>query len=244
MSVPTKQVFAAPGVPLFHSIGEASGTGPTGPAGFGATGPRGPTGETGATGPAGPPGARGPYGPQGATGASSPTGATGPQGPRGPTGAASASVGATGPQGATGAVGNTLTLLQQLKPTTLTPQSFTWTNDRLLAAADNYASGYIVAKCLTTPAKSLIVKYYRSNAQVPTQADVTFVLGNNVTNPPTLNQATYQYLSSTNASSLYLQQAPQYVLISVTSTVPAGTTETWTISSTENLQGPTFVMLS
>lgn len=240
MSVSTKQVFASPGVPMFHSVGEASGTGPTGPAGYGATGPQGPAGETGATGPAGPPGPRGGYGPQGATGTSSPTGATGAVGSIGPTGAASASVGATGPQGATGPVGNTLTLLGAY-PQILTPQSSTYTLDRLLDAALTYASGYIVARCITTPAKSVVVKFYRSNALTPTLSDITLVLGNNLLNPDNV-QTSYQFLTTTNGASISVQPKPQFVLISVTSIVPAGTQESWVLSAAANLQGSTIVM--
>jgi len=245
MSVSSKQVFASPGSALFHSVGDTPGAGPTGPAGIGPTGPRGPTGATGSPGPTGPQGVQGFGGPQGPTGASSPTGATGTTGPTGAAGANASTAGPTGPVGATGAIGNTLVLVRQEKPVTLSPSSAQYTSDQLFTATSNYVIGYAVARCIEVPGKSCCVKVYRSNAQLPSLADITSVVGNNWFQP-TQTQGSYQYITSPpdppNNAGITIVPKPQYVWVQINSVVPTGKTETWVLSSAVNLTGNTYVM--
>lgn len=241
MSVSTKQVFAAPGVPLFYSIAAGSSVGPTGPAGLGATGPRGPTGQTGTTGATGPFGPQGFPGPTGPAGAPTATGATGSTGPTGPAGASGTTTGPTGVTGATGPVGTTLTQIGNAGPFTLTPTASFYTSYNMFDAGSNYQSGYIVARCITSPLKSLISKFYFANKQTGPQTDVTIVPGNNLF--PTQNLPTYQFITSTtNTASITLTQAPTQPGVTVNSLVPANTSESWTLGTVAYLQGNTPVL--
>jgi hypothetical protein len=241
MSVSSKQVFAAPGVPLFYSIAAGSSVGPTGPAGLGDTGPQGPTGQTGTTGPTGAFGPQGFPGPTGPAGAATATGATGSTGPTGPAGASGTTTGSTGVTGATGPLGTTLTLLRNTGQFTLTPSASFNTDYTMFDAGQNYQSGYLVAKCITSPLKSVVSKFYLANKQTGPQTDLTIVPGNNLF--PTQNLPTYQFITSTtNTANIGISQAPFQPGVTVSSLVPANTSELWTLGSLAYLQGNTPVL--
>ena len=248
MSVSVKQVFASPGVPFFYSINDPSAVGPQGPAGFGPTGPQGATGATATTGPTGPFGPQGFPGPTGPAGAPTATGATGPTGPTGPQGVAGTTTGPTGVTGPTGGVGNTVAQIGFAGPFTLTPSSTSYSTS-IIGNTARYSSGYIVARCITSPLKSVAVKYYRAGA-VASQDDVTFIVGNNVNGPPTLSQGSFQYISVTaplnNASITVDQQSVSSggSLVTVSSIVPAGTEETWVLSAGANLTSASLPIMS
>lgn len=234
MSVSSKQVFAAPGVPLYYAIDSSSVVGPAGPATPGPAGPQGVTGPSGTTGPTGPFGAQGFPGAVGATGAPSPTGPTGPTGATGPIGFASTTTGTTGVTGPAGTGGAVLPFPFGSVPVTLTPSAGTYTTTALFSQAPNFTCAYILARCITTPQKTMLMKVYFSNAQSPTLVDMTSVVGNNTTSKTT-NQQTVNYITSSNSASLSISPNPQYVLITLSSLVPAGTEEQWVMSASTNL---------
>lgn len=242
MSVSSKQVFAAPGVPLFYSIDAASAPGPTGPAGVGATGPQGPAAATGVMGPTGPFGPQGFPGPTGPAGAATATGATGPTGVTGPAGSTSSlATGATGPVGPTGLNGTNLTQIGFAGPFPLTPSAGNYTDYTQFDNGSNYQTGYIVARCITSPLKSVISKYYLANKQTGPQTDLTIVPGNNVF--PTQNLPTYQYINSNvNYANIGISQTPFQPGLTVSSIVPANTTELWNVGVFAQLQGNTPVL--
>lgn len=250
MSVPVRQFQAASGVPLFFPINAPSAQGPAGPATPGPTGPQGPaatsgTGTTGPTGPFGPQGFPGPTGPQGAASRTGPTGPTGLAGFAGPAGSGT---GATGPAGATGPVGNTVSAsrLNQLGP--LTVQSG---NQPSLPSAmsqnEPYQVGYFVARCITNPAKSMIMKIYAQNTANPgTNTDITTIVGNNI-NTYDVQQTTMNWIdTSTNYATLELinigQSGPgPYQGVQLKSFFTGGGTESWVLSCAPNMfQGIPF----
>lgn len=245
MSVPVRQFTATSGVPIFLPFGTPSQIGPAGPPNPGPAGPTGPAASgAGATGPTGPFGPQGFPGPSGPAGASSGTGPTGPSGARGATGPAPATPGATGAAGATGPLGNAVK--DNLK-TTAGPVATT--NGQKLnqlqvfgvgGSANAYQVGYYVARCITDPRKSIVLKCYQQQSVADnTTTDLITVVGNN-TNNFDVQQSSWNYVSATSYASLALinpkgvPPAP-YNAIQLTSFFPGTGTETWVLAAVPNM---------
>lgn len=248
MSVPVRQFQASSGVPIFYPINTPGDIGPRGPATPGPTGPRGiPASESGGTGPTGPQGPQGFPGPTGTQGAPSRTGATGPTGSSAFVGPAGVGTGATGPRGATGPAGNTVdgTRVNQLGPLNLLtgnqPSLY-----QVLNANGSYQVGYLVARCITTPSKSVAMKLYGQNQNVfppGANTDLISVVGNNI-NTDDVQQTTQNTIASGNYASLELVNSQQggpgpYSGVQLKSFFPGGGTESWIISVAPNMVSAT-----
>lgn len=243
MSVPVRQFQAASGVPIFYPIGTPGDIGPQGPAGIGPAGPTGPpaSGGTGATGPTGPIGPQGFPGPQGPTGAASRTGATGPTGPAGAAGPAGAGTGATGAAGVTGPPGNSV---DPSRLTQITNQVLQSGNQpslfNPLSVNGNYQVGYFVAKCLTNPLKSIVMKLYGQNQLSPSPtSDIVAVVGNNKTNADVQMTSFNVITPNVDYASLELVNNNQsypgpYLGVQLRSFFTGGGTETWNLSVAPN----------
>lgn len=243
MSVPVRQFQAASGVPIFYPFNTPGATGPAGPATPGPAGPTGPaaSGGTGATGPTGPQGPQGFAGPQGPTGDASRTGATGPTGPVGLAGFAGAGTGATGAAGVTGPPGNSVdgSRLVQITNQVLRsgdqPSLFSPLN-----VSGNYQVGYFVAKCLTNPLKSIVMKLYAQNTGSPqANTDIVAVVGNNNTNADVQMTSFNVITPNVNYASLELVNNSQsypgpYLGVQLKSFFTGGGTETWNLSAAPN----------
>ena len=243
MSVPVRQFQAASGVPIFYPFNTPADIGPQGPS---TPGPRGPTGPAasgaGATGPTGPQGPQGFPGPTGTQGAASRTGPTGPTGPAGLAGFAGAGTGATGPAGVTGPPGNSVdaTRVNQLGP--LTVQSGNQPAFIApLSVNGAYQVGYLVARCVSNPLKSIVMKLYGLNqSQTPgPNTDIVTVVGNNNT-AADVQMTTFNVITpGTDYASLELINSSQsypgpYQGVQLKSFFTGGGTETWTFSSAPN----------
>jgi hypothetical protein len=175
------------------SVGPA-GASPTGPTG--AVGPVGSgTGNTGATGPTGERGISGQLGVTGPTGLPGLTGATGPTG-------ASSSTGATGSTGPTGIVGIQAPLVLFSDVTTSLINGGTYLIPPQLLP-NTFAFGYLVARCLTTPAKTILAKISFTNFTVPGMPIPNVVImpgNNNSINDPLLTSETF--VTSTNNANI------------------------------------------
>lgn len=244
MSVPVRQFVASSGVPIFYPIGTPGDIGPQGPATPGPAGPTGPPASgTGATGPTGPIGPQGFPGPTGTQGAPSRTGPTGPAGPTGLVGFAGVGTGATGPAGATGPVGNSVdgTRLNQLGPLTVRsgdqPSMY-----NVLSTSGNYQVGYFVARCVTNPLKSIVMKIYSQNTGGVTpgpNTDIVAVVGNNKTNADVQMTSFNVITPNVDYASLELVNNNQsypgpYFGVQLRSFFPGSGTETWVLSVAPN----------
>lgn len=248
MSVPVRQFQAASGVPIFYPFDTPGDIGPQGPATPGPAGPTGPaaSGGTGATGPTGPQGPQGFPGPTGPAGAPSKTGPTGPTGPAGLAGFAGVGTGATGPAGATGAPGNSVdpTRLNTLGPLTVRsgdqPSMF-----NPLSVNGNYQVGYFVARCISNPLKSIVMKLYGQNQLSPTaNSDIVAIVGNNKTNADVQMTSFNVITPGTDYASLELVNNSQsypgpYLGVQLKSFFPGGGTETWNLSVAPNMVSAT-----
>lgn len=247
MSVPVRQFQASSGVPIFYPIDTPSAQGPAGPATPGPRGPAGPsatgTGTTGPTGPGGPQGFPGPTGPQGAA---SRTGATGPTGLAGFAGPAGSGTGATGPAGMTGPPGNSVIPPANVLPVVV--QSGNQPSTFQVLNTASYAIGYFVARCITDPRKSMVMKLYGLNQSafppLPT-TDLVSVVGNNNTQAD-VQMTTFNFISgdSSNYASLELVNSQQdypgpYSGVQLKSFFTGGGTESWVLSSVPNMTSGT-----
>jgi hypothetical protein len=240
MSVPVRQFQAASGVPIFIPFGQASGTGPAGPATPGPQGPQGPVASgTGVTGPTGPFGPQGFPGPTGTQGAASRTGPTGPSGSAGATGPSGVGTGATGPAGVTGPAGNTVipgtvNSLNQILQSGNQPSTYQVLN------TNSYQIGYFVARCITDPRKSMMMKLYGTLQSSPQPgSDILSVVGNNNTNAD-VQMTTINYIDATNHASLELVNNNQsypgpYTGVQLKSFFTGGGTESWVLTSAANM---------
>jgi len=242
MSVPVRQFLAASGVPIFYPFNTPGDVGPQGPA---TPGPRGPTGPaasgTGATGPTGPQGPQGFPGPTGTQGAASRTGPTGPAGPTGLVGLAGAGTGATGSAGVTGPPGNSVdgSRLNSLGPLTVQsgnqPSLFGPLN-----VNGNYQVGYFVARCISNPLKSIVMKLYAQNTGSPqANTDIVAVVGNNNTNADVQMTSFNVITPNVDYASLELVNNNQsypgpYLGVQLKSFFTGGGTETWVLSVAPN----------
>ena len=239
MSVPVRQFVAASGVPIFYPFDTPGDVGPQGPA---TPGPRGPTGPaasgTGATGPTGPQGFPGPTGPQGAASKTGPTGPTGSAGAAGPAGVGT---GATGPAGVTGPPGNSV---DPTRLTQITNQILQSGNQpslyQGLSVNGNYQVGYFVARCITNPLKSIVMKLYGQNQLTPTaNSDIVAVVGNNKTNADVQMTSFNVITPNVDYASLELVNNSQsypgpYLGVQLRSFFTGGGTETWNLSVAPN----------
>ena len=243
MSVPVRQFQAASGVPIFYPFDTPAAQGPAGPS---TPGPRGPTGPpasgAGATGPTGPQGPQGFAGPTGTQGAASRTGPTGPAGPTGLAGFAGVGTGATGPAGVTGPPGNSV---DQSRLTQITNQILQTGNQpslyQGLSVNGNYQVGYFVAKCLTNPLKSIVMKLYGQNQLAPSpNSDIVAIVGNNKTNADVQMTSFNVITPNVNYASLELVNNNQsypgpYLGVQLRSFFTGGGTETWNMSVAPNM---------
>lgn len=245
MSVPVRQFQASSGVPIFYPINTPSAQGPPGPATPGPTGPRGPpASDSGATGPAGPQGPQGFPGPQGPQGAPSRTGPTGPAGVTGFSGPAGVGTGATGPAGVTGPAGNTVIASTTNSVGPITVQSGNQPSLFSNFSTANYGIGYFVARCITDPRKSIVMKLYgtlQGNPQAG--SDLLSVVGNNNTNAD-VQMTTINYIDATNYATLELVNNSQsypgpYLGVQLKSFFTGGGTESWVLSSSANMTSST-----
>lgn len=243
MSVPVRQFQASSGVPIFYPVDAPSDVGPRGPATPGPTGPQGPTASgTGVTGPAGPFGPQGFPGPTGASGGGSVPGPTGPAGSAGAVGAAGVGTGATGAVGATGSVGNTILdpRVNTLGP--LAVQSGSEPSFYQVLNGGNYQIGYLVARCITDPRKSMIMKLYGQLQSTPSNpnADILSVVGNNNTSADVQMTTLNVITPGTNFAQLELVNANQdypgpYLGVQLKSFFTGGGVENWTLSVGANM---------
>lgn len=246
MSVPVRQFIASAGVPIFYPVDTPGDIGPPGPPNPGPIGPTGlPASDTGVTGPRGPQGPQGFPGPAGAAGSASSTGPTGPAGPTGLAGFAGSGTGSQGPTGATGPLGTALdfTRLNQL---TVTVQSGNQPSIfNVLNVSGNYQIGYIVARCVTNPLKSIVMKIYSSNNYNPSaNSDIVTVVGNNGTQADVQMTSLSVITPGTNYASLELVNNNQsypgpYTGIQLKSFFPGGGTEQWILSCAPNMVSAT-----
>ena len=243
MSVPVRQFQASSGVPIFYPFDAPGDIGPAGPATPGPTGPTGPAAtDSGVTGPTGPQGPQGFQGPTGASGNPSSTGPTGPTGPAGLAGPAGSGTGATGPAGVTGPPGNSV---DGTKLSTLGPFPVQSGNQPAiigpLSVGGAYQVGYIVARCVTNPLKSIVMKMYAQNSgTLGANTDIITVVGNNGPRND-VQQTSFNVITpTTNYARLALTQdnngppAP-YNGVQLLSVFPGGGTETWVISAAPNM---------
>ena len=243
MSVPVRQFIASSGVPIFYPFGAASGTGPAGPSTPGPRGPTGPVasgvGVTGPTGPFGPQGPRGATGPAGvASTATGPTGSPGLLGPFGPTGSSSTATGPAGPQGIQGASVLPANALTQGPVTLNTGNKTAFVSP--FSKNGGYQIGYFVARCVTNPLKTIVLKCYGQNtAATGTSTDIITVVGNNEMTAD-LQQTSYYLLNSDTYATLALVNSSEgppapYNGIQLTSYFLGGGTETWVLSAVPNM---------
>jgi hypothetical protein len=183
--------------PFWLSVGGTGSVGPAGASPTGATGPVGPVGSgTGNTGSTGPTGLRGISGQLGVTGPTGLPGITGPTGPRGTQG----STGATGSTGPTGIVGRQAPFVLFSDVTTSLINGGTYLIPAQLLP-NTYAFGYLVARCLTTPAKTILAKISFTNYTVTGIPNVVIMPGNNNgINDPLLTSETF--VTSTNNANI------------------------------------------
>jgi hypothetical protein len=215
--------------PFWVGIGVAGPVGPTGASPTGATGPVGPVGTgTGFVGPTGPTGIIGISGPLGVTGPAglpSLTGATGPTGAQGFTGA-------TGSTGATGIVGRQAPFPIDSDVTISMINGGTYQVPiPIFTAPNDYVFGYMVARCLTTPAKTILAKISFTNYQPTGLANVVIMPGNNNgINDPLLTSEAY-ITSTNNANITRYNTGTGYETIQLQTFFPgtAGATESWRI---------------
>ena len=242
MSVPVRQFTAASGVPIFYPFNTPGDVGPAGPAGIGPVGPTGPAASgTGSVGPTGPQGPQGFPGPAGATGAASRTGATGPAGPAGAAGPAGVGTGATGPAGVTGPPGNSVDPTRLVQITNQVLQSGNQPSlYQGLNVNGNYQVGYFVAKCLTNPLKSIVMKLYGQNQGAPSPtSDIVAVVGNNKTNADVQMTSFNVITPNVDYASLELVNNSQsypgpYLGVQLRSFFSGSGTETWNLSVAPN----------
>lgn len=185
--------------PFWLSAGLVGPVGPTGASPTGATGPVGPVGTgTGFVGPTGPTGIRGISGPLGVTG---PTGLPSLTGATGPTGSAG-STGPSGPTGATGKVGTQAPFTLETDVTTSLINGGIYQVPYPTFQSCNYAFGYYVARCLTTPAKTILAKISYINEGAGGFDNIVIMPGNNngITNNTQLTSEVY--ITSTNNANI------------------------------------------
>lgn len=246
MSVPVRQFQASPGNPMFYAVDSPADVGPRGPATPGPIGPTGPSASgSGVTGPSGTQGPQGFAGPTGATGTASPTGPTGSTGATGSAGPVGVGTGATGATGVTGPVGNTLLnpVINTLGPIILRsgdePSFYT-----ILTGA-NFAIGYLVARCITDPRKSMIMKLYGQLQSSPVpNSDILSVVGNNNTSADVQMTTLNVITSGTNFAQLELVNANRegpgpYTGVQWKSFFPGGGEESWVLSVGANMTSAT-----